>query len=376
MGLVRQVLLRAGVLLLVLFTAGCVSAESWEAVRLLQDIEAGDASSALKARTPAPSRTEVRYTIGGRSAFGDLYEPNQPVGARLVLVPGFTPHGKDDARVVALARSLARARFRVLVPDLRGARAMQVRLADARTIADAVVHLAGWERFGDDAAVGVVAISYAVGLAVLASLEPDARAKLDFLVGVGGYYDTRALVTFTTTGRYRAPGAAAWQTARPHPAALAVVLESHLDLLSDPTDRAVLATIAERRRSQPAAPVDDLALRLGPEGQALWALLSNTDPERVGDLIERLPAPILGRLRMLSLRRYDLSHLAGRLILIHGRADPLIPYTESMALHQAVPRSELFLIEGFSHIDPGTVGWAGQLQLIDAVQAVLERRNR
>src|SRR3546814_17948071 len=45
-----------------------------------------------------------------------------------------------------------------------------------------------------------------------------------------------------------------------------------------------------------------------------------------------------------------------------------------MALARAVPGSELFLIDGFSHITPEAVGWAGQLQLVSAIQAVLERR--
>lgn len=364
-------MLRAGVLLFVLFIAGCVTPQSWEAVRLLEDIEAGAGPSTLKARTPTPTRHEVRFRIDGRPTLADLYQPNQPVGARLVLVPGFTPQGKDDARVVDLARSLARARFLVLVPDLQGSREMRVRLEDARAIADAAVYLAGRE--GTD--LGVVAISYAVGLAVLAGLEPDAQSKIDFLVGVGGYYDTTAVVTFATTGRYRAPGATAWQSARPHPAALSFVLASHLDLLSDAGDRAAIAEIAERRRVRPEAPVDDLVPQLRPEGRALWVLLSNPDPDQVGRLIERVPDPIRARLFALSLRRYDLSRLEAHLILIHGRADPLIPYTESVALHDAVPNSELFLIDGFSHIDPGTVGWAGQLQLIDAVQAVLERRE-
>lgn len=363
--------LRATAFLFALFTAACVTPESWEAVRLLEDIEAGGGPSALKARTPVPTRAEVRYQIDGRTTLADFYEPRQAVGARLVLVPGFTPHGKNDPRIIELAQSLARARFLVLVPDLHGSRALQVRLEDARAIADAVAYLAG----SGAAEVGVVAISYAFGLAVLASLEPEAQAKMDFLVGVGGYYDTTAVVTFATTGHYRAPGATAWRTAPPHPAARSVVLASHLDLLSDPHDRAALAEAAERWRARPDAAVDDLVPRLGPEGRALWALLSNRQPGRVAALIGRLPAPIRDRLRALSLRRYDLSHLAGRLILIHGRADPLIPYTESLALRDAVPDTALFLIDGFSHIDPATVGWSGQLQLIDAVQAVLARRR-
>ena len=79
-------------------------------------------------------------------------------------------------------------------------------------------------------------------------------------------------------------------------------------------------------------------------------------------------------MELLSLSRRDLSALRGKLILIHGRLDPLIPYSESLALGAAVPGSEVFVIDGFSHITPRGVGWAGQLQLVSAIQAVLDRR--
>ena len=92
-------------------------------------------------------------------------------------------------------------------------------------------------------------------------------------------------------------------------------------------------------------------------------------------LIAALPERLRRQLRDPSPSSRDLTPLTGRLILIHGKADTLIPYSESLALAEAVPKSELFLIDGFSHITPDAVGWGGQLQLIDAVKAVLARRR-
>src|SRR3546814_4400430 len=75
---------------------GCVSAESWEATRLLQDIDAAGGPSALKKRAPEPQRTTERYSIDGRANVADVYHPNQLLGGALLLVPGFTRAGKDD----------------------------------------------------------------------------------------------------------------------------------------------------------------------------------------------------------------------------------------------------------------------------------------
>ena len=354
--------------------SGCVSAESWEAVRVLRDIEARGATSELKATTPAPTRHQVAFRIDGRRRLADIYDPRQPVGARLVLVPGFTRYGKDDPLLVDLATTLARARFLVLVPELEGSRAMQVRLTDADAIADFIRYLDGL-RAAAPHGVGVIAISYAVGLALRASTEPDINGQVSFVVSLGGYYDAIDVVRYVTTGRYREGPGEPWQGKTPRATARWIFMAANTDLLSDPHDRTALGQIADRRMRDPEAPLGKLVEMLAPEGRTLFDLLTNTDPDRVDSLVGRLPDRIRRAFARLSPRNMTLPRLAGRLILIHGSEDTLVPYTESIALAHAACRADLFIVEGFSHIDPRSVGLAGRLTLIDAVQAVLARRH-
>jgi pimeloyl-ACP methyl ester carboxylesterase len=365
---------KARSLALTLLLAGCVTAESWEATRLLEDIDAAGGPSTLKEETPEPHRTTERYAVGARWNVADFYHPRQPVGGALVLVPGFTPEGKDDPRVAELARSLARTRFLVMVPEVPGSRAQQVRLEDAETIADALRHLKASRPEAAGRATGAVAISYAVGLAALAALEVAEEAPLDFLVGVGGYYDTAAVVTYATTGRYRLPGGGRWESGEPLDAAKWIFLATNAAVLDDESDRRRLQDLGARCFEACDPDAEALARDLGPEGRALLALVTNRDAAQVAALIAALPAAVREQMERLSLSRRDLSPLAGRLILVHGRRDPLIPFSESIALARAVPGSELFLIDGFSHITPEGVGWSGQLQLVSAIQAVLTRR--
>src|SRR3546814_21128537 len=107
-------------LLVVLLLGGCVRAESWEAARLPEDIEAAGAPTALKQQTPEPARSTERYSIDGRAHVADFYHPRQGHGGDLLLVPGFPPAGKNAQRVVAPARPPARHPFRVAGPDCHG----------------------------------------------------------------------------------------------------------------------------------------------------------------------------------------------------------------------------------------------------------------
>ena len=360
----------------------CAPGRALEAKRLLEDVAAGDGPSALKETTPAPSRTLVHFTVEGRARSGDLYRPAEPPLAALVLVPGVTPAGKDDRRLVALATSLARVRFTVLVPEIPNLRELQVRPDDAAVIADAVRALTGDGDLAaespEEAQAGLLAVSYAVGPALLAALRPGLRERLGFLVLIGGYRDITALVTYFTTGAYRAGPTEPWRAGRPAPYAKWAFAKANAGLMSEDRDRVLLTGMAQRKREDPAADLSDLAARLGPEGRAAYDLLENRDPERVLELIAALPPAILDDLKGLDLASRDLSSIDAETILVHGRDDPVIPFTESQALQAAIgpAQADLTLVDNLAHVDLGPGDVTDVLKLWSTAYRLLEARDR
>ena len=378
----RRLTIALPLLLLALALAACSPSRGLEAKRLLEDVAAGDGASALKANTPAPSRTAIRFGNDGREHDGDLYQPAEPALAALVLVPGVTPDGKDDRRLVALAKSLARVRFAVLVPDIPGMRALKVGPGDARPIGDALAALTGAGRLEPAAptyeSAGLLAVSYAVGPALLAGLEPAAKDQLGFLLLVGGYRDITAVVTFFTTGFYREGPGAPWVAGRPTRYAKWAFARANAHLLSEERDRVLLTAMAARRRENSDADLTDLAERLGPEGRAAYALIENRDPERVPALIEALPPALIEDLLGLDLADRDLSRLGVEVILVHGRDDTVIPFTESQALAAAIgeERTALYLPDNLRHVDLDPGGLADAVTLWRAAYALLSLRDR
>lgn len=355
--------------------AGCVTPQGGAAADLLADIAAGTGPTRLKGAAPAPSRLAVRYGGAAAAEFADLYRSYaRPQGA-VVVIPGLTPEGKDDPRLVALAQSLARARFLVLVPEIPGLRQLGVSAADAGYIADAIDEAA--RRF--DAGrrpVGLVAISYAVGPALLAASAPPAASRVGYIVTIGGYYDIEAALAYVTTGWYRLPDGA-WRHRTPNAWGKWVFLRSNADRVAAPTDRALLRHIAVRRLANANAPIGDLAARLGSEGQAVYALLSNSNPRLVPALVARLPPGIREELRRLDLKGRDLSAIREPVFIIHGRDDRVIPYTESVELAKALgARAHLYLIDDFAHVGAGAASFTDRLRLWDATAAILAERDR
>ena len=364
---------------LLLLLGGCLSPRAVEANRVLADIAAGAGPSRLKQTTPAPERRTIAYVVETRRYDADLYRPGGGVApaAALVLVPGLTPEGKDDPRLTAFAATLARARFLVLVPDIESLRAQRVDPENVREIADAFAHLTDPQAGLAAGRAGLTAISYAVGPAMLAALEPDVRESVDLFVGIGGYHDLEAVVTFFTTGYYRTRPDAPWRHRRPNEYGKWVFVESNLAGLSDARDRELLRAMAARRRGDAGAGLGDLAAGLGPEGQSVYDLLVNADPTRVGALIAGLPEAMRADLMALDLARHDLSGLSARVILMHGRDDPIIPASQSVALAAALPpgQARLFVVGSLAHAELGPGGLFDTYTLWEAIFAVLQWRD-
>jgi alpha-beta hydrolase superfamily lysophospholipase len=92
---------------------------------------------------------------------------------------------------------------------------------------------------------------------------------------------------------------------------------------------------------------------LAPDAQAFYDLLTNHLPAQVPALLDQLPPRMRTELEGINPAAHDLSQLRADVILLHGRGDNLIPYTESITLAAALPASQvqLFLIEGLAHVD-------------------------
>jgi pimeloyl-ACP methyl ester carboxylesterase len=114
---------------------------------------------------------------------------------------------------------------------------------------------------------------------------------------------------------------------------------------------------------------------LAPDAQAFYELLTNHLPAQVPALLDKLPPRMLTELEGINPAAHDLSQLQADVILLHGRGDNLIPYTESIALAGALPASQvqLFIIDGLAHVDFRPKAHDVP-QLLDAMDALLAER--
>jgi len=328
------------------------------------------------AREPTPYKRLIRAPIEATSTLRgievDLYTPADEPRASLVLVPGAAVLGREEPRLRDLARSLARAGFRVIVPELPGPRRLSLSRADAEILAEV---LRGADR--SQSPLGIAAVSYGVGPAVIAALEPDLAGKVDFIVGIGGYHNTDSAIQFMVTGTFRRANDPLLHRLPPNTYSRWVFLHANAGRLDDERDRDLLRTLADRRLDDANASSADVRDLLSPQGLAVLDLLEATNPAQVPTLIAALPEAIRRDIDSLNLALYDLKPLAARLILVHGRDDPIIPFSESEALAAAARpgAARLFLVDQIGHVGFSSVTLGNAWTVWRAVDALLAERR-
>jgi pimeloyl-ACP methyl ester carboxylesterase len=254
----------------------------------------------------------TRVTMSLATGEADRHLPAAGVGRPLVLVHGLTPDGKDDQRLAASAALLSRLGFDVAVPTIPGLTQWRLRPEDREPVVAAIA-----ARSEPSVIVGV---SVGAGVAMLAAADARVRGRAVAIVSLGGYASAFELARYYLTGQYGDHGVRGRVVHDPE--LIRTFLAANEDLLDVSAQRVLAATSP--------GDVEQALARLSPELRSLFEALS---PERA---VEQIRAPM---------------------ILVHGRGDIAVPYTESVRLARARPAgTRIVLVGAVAHVERAPVG--------------------
>lgn len=323
------------------------------AALFLRDSLYPEGAPGLLARvTKAPSVTALRLPGNAQSIAADLYRvPDRKKRAAILVTHGIIEDGKDDSRLVRLAGSLARVGFVVLVPELKGMKSLKILPSDADDIVSSFRYLASVEGV-DEKKMGLLGFSYGAGPTFIAAAHPAIRDRVKFLASFGGYFDPVNVIRYITTGYYEYGSEKGYL--KPEAYGKWVFFLNNLDYVKDERARETLRRIFAKESEGKREEARSLSRNLNPEARHLYELLTNEDPARVDDLVKRIDPNVREQIERISLAPV-IPSLRAYLLIGHGTTDPLIPYTESLRLADAVPdkrRVHLAILRQFAHVDP------------------------
>jgi pimeloyl-ACP methyl ester carboxylesterase len=300
-----------------------------------------------------------------------LYLPvglNHPPG--IVITPGIHHLGIDDPRFVNLSRAVAASGYAVLSPVLSALADYHVDASSIPTIGESASWLAQRLNRGP---VTVIALSFSGGLALLVANDPQYAPHIRALVVFGGYNDLARVSRFLATDKAELPDGRLVPM-KAHDYGASVYVYAHLRQFFAIDDLPVAHEALRYWLWEQPENARPLIAQLSPAGRAT---------------IEALMARQIDALRpqLLNAIRADAADLAaispqGKLqnlrvpvYIVHGAADSVIPYTESLWLEREVPRKMLrgvLITPVFGHVDPQkTSEWYEKLRLVHFLAEVL-----
>lgn len=301
--------------------------------------------------TGKPSHIEVEFPTSNGVGWADLYMPaGDDMHGAVMLFLGVNPAGSRDARVVGLARGLARSGMAVMIPWSNEMTRKQVRSEEIGDLVNAYRYMLSHDRV-DGARSGVGGFCVGASFVAIAAADPAIRDSVRFVNFFGGYYDARDLIAAVVSEtRFGEDGTQAWT-----PAALSrEVTAAHLTAaLPDPAESELLTHVFVDKN--PALDAQAVGA-LSSEAQAVHQMLNGAelDIEEARHLVYALPESMQAELRAISPSTI-IDDLSARVLIMHDLHDELVPSEESRRLADALAeRSDVYHTEFslFDHLDP------------------------
>ena len=302
-----------------------------------------------------------------------LYEPSGGFARMVLMIPGIHAAGIDEMRLTALASDLAASGVAVVTMALPHLREYRITPESTDVIEDAVAHLSRQQALAPDGRIGIVGVSFAGGLSVVAAGRPAIRDRLAYVVSFGGHSDLRRVMQYLCTGE--APAVEGLVTHRPHDYGVAVVLYGIAHTVVpreqvEPLRDSVRTFLLASQLALVDTPVAETTFRRAremakglPEPSATYMThVNDRNTKALGAVLVPQLAALASDNPALSPERAP-SPPSAPVFLLHGSADTVIPSVESVLLARHLAgktRVRLLLSELITHAEANKAATAGE----------------
>lgn len=290
----------------------------------------------------------------------------------IVLLHGVHHLGMDDPRLKNLSRALAGTGVEVMTPELQDLADYRVTPRTIDVIGASAVILSMRMK----QPVGLIGLSFAGGLSLMAATKPEYKEKIGFVMAVGAHEDMSRVARFFASNIVDNPDGTESHV-QAHEYGMLVLAYSHMEDLFPAAD---VPTAREALREwlweQPQAM--RTAEALSPKGKEELALLLHHHEELQQAFLDEIK---LHQTEMDAVSPHDrLQGLKADTFLLHGAADNIIPPSESLWLARDVPPKALkgvLISKALTHVDAGNgEPWSDKWALIHFFARVLEQAER
>jgi pimeloyl-ACP methyl ester carboxylesterase len=300
-----------------------------------------------------------------------LYVPRGvPDAPGVVVLHGVHRLGVDEPRLGRFARAIASSGVVVLTPEVKELTEYRIDAASIGTIGAASRHLATMlNRTG----VGVLGMSFAGGLTLLAAADPRWESTISFVVAVGAHDDLSRVLRFFAEDKIAYPDGHLLEM-KAHDYGMLVLVHSHVEDFFAAEDVEVARDAIRLWLWERPDEARARAHAMSAPGRAKLERFFVKDPALAPELlavIAKYEGSTLGVSPHLHLGSIHVP-----VFLLHGAGDSVIPPTETLWLARDVPAPWLratLVSEAIQHVEiHGEPSVHQRWQLVDFMSQVLD----
>ncbi|HYL93472.1 MAG TPA: alpha/beta hydrolase, partial [Alphaproteobacteria bacterium] len=265
--------------------------------------------------------------------------------------------------------AMAGAGVVVMTPEIEDLANYRVTPECIDVIADSAALLSS--RMGH-APVGVVGLSFAGGLALMAASRPGSEKEIGYVLAVGAHDDMARVSRFFATSVIEKPGGDS-APLQPHEYGALLLAYAHLEDFFTPKDLPVAHEALRQWLWEQRDDAMKTSATLSPQGQARFDAILHHRDQLQGILLREI---LKHQDELDAVSPHDkLKDLHIPVYLLHGAGDNIIPASETLWLARDVPQPELKAVlvsTALTHVDMRkSVPWSEQWALINFMAQVL-----
>lgn len=309
--------------------------------------------------------------VGVDKVSARLYIPAGRISAPgIVVLHGIHHLGIEEPRLVNFAQVLAASGYVVLTPELPALADYHIEQGSIAIIGASAQYLAAQMKVDR---VGVLGLSFAGGLALLAAADPQWSSSIAYVVAIGAHDDLARVVKFLVTDSAPEPDGSTLHLTAHEYGALITVYDHPEDFFAANDTAAARQSL----RSFLWEKADDArasAAALSPRGRALMTMLLAHDRHSI---FAALTAELETRAQEIS-QVSPAGHLGSvrvPVLLLHGAADSVIPSSETLWLARDLPPGtlrEVLISPAISHVEVKGPGIGDRLRLVQWMAVLLQ----
>ncbi|MBN2040124.1 MAG: prolyl oligopeptidase family serine peptidase [Spirochaetes bacterium] len=250
---------------------------------------------------------------------------NKPSGRNVILaVHGMSPYGNKDQRFINVCKSLAGCGYTVISPKYPLIQDLKIDPVSIDNIASSIEYITGRPDICPEARLSIFTVSFSGSLCLMAACRENTADKVKSICTIGAFHDIENIITYLLENpesdsygrlivlrnflKYAVDVSAELDTA------LNIAIQDNFYNYDPPRLRSFLKNISPKDRTTLSRLMNDTDYRT-----YLWKIIVNNKD-------------ILNKKEQLTVDTH-IDKLKASMLIIHGTGDNVIPYQESVQLH-------------------------------------------